>query len=158
VERSAEALLGVCFSWVFFFFSKTRAREGETLVEAVDVDCGGGQGLLERSGFRSPFFLAHSPPTYPLIYKTLRLDENLTVRGAVETIAETLHLPEAGASIGLFIPAETLWLDNEKTLADYPTLADADEIEYKDRQAGNAGGNGGGGGGGGGGEGCCVLL
>merc|ERR1711916_155527 len=84
------------------------------------------------------------PPTYPLIYKTLRLDENLTVRGAVETIAETLHLPEAGASIGLFIPAEALWLDNEKTLADYPSLADADEIEYKDRQASGGGGNGGG--------------
>merc|ERR1711991_945965 len=93
-------------------------------------------------------------PTYPLIYKTLRLDENLTVRGAVETIAETLHLPEAGASIGLFIPAEALWLDNEKTLADYPSLADADEIEYKDRQASGGGGNGGGGGG----DGCCTIL
>ncbi len=77
--------------------------------------------------------------------------------GAVETIAETLHLPEAGASIGLFIPAETLWLENDKTLADYPSLADADEIEYKDRQAGNAGG-GVGGGGGGGGDGCCTIL
>jgi hypothetical protein len=60
------------------------------------------------------------PPTYPLIYKTLRLDENLTVRGAVETIAETvssqselklltltmflqLHLPQANAGIGLYI-------------------------------------------------------
>lgn len=91
------------------------------------------------------------PPTYPLIYKTLRLDENLTVRGAVETIAETLHLPEATSDIGLYIPAETLWLENEKTLADYPSLADADEIEYKDKAAS-------GGSGGGGGDGCCVIL
>ena len=83
-------------------------------------------------------------------------------------------MPEAGASIGLFIvsrvsssfffnplspalslqPAEALWLDNEKTLADYPSLADADEIEYKDRQASGGGGNGGGGGG----DGCCTIL
>mmetsp|Transcript_36686 Transcript_36686/g.51156 ORF Transcript_36686/g.51156 Transcript_36686/m.51156 type:complete len:101 (+) Transcript_36686:85-387(+) len=91
------------------------------------------------------------PPTYPLIYKTLRLDENLTCRGAVETIAETLHLPEAAETVGLYIPAEALWLDAEKLLADYPSLADADEIEYKDRAAsGNSGG--------GGGDGCCVIL
>lgn len=93
------------------------------------------------------------PPSYPLIYKTLRLDENLTVRGAVETIAETLHLPEATAAIGLYIPAETLWLENEKTLADYPSLADADEIEYRDKNAAPANA-----GGGGSGDGCCTIL
>ena len=95
------------------------------------------------------------PPTYPLIYKTLRVDQSLTANQAVEYIGEQLNCPVQG-NIGLYIPAESLWLDPEKPLSEYPSLQDAvplhlllstarlpatpltflkEEVEYKDRNA-----------------------
>ena len=87
------------------------------------------------------------PPTYPLIYKTLRLDENLTVKDAIATIAETLHLPANTGNIGLYIPADQEWLEYEKTLTDYPALSDADEVEYKDKSIKESGG-----------DSCCIVA
>ncbi len=58
--------------------SSTLGGEGdEKLTDEADASCG---PIL--AVFLTLFFpTTLSPPTYPLIYKTLRLDENLTVRG-----------------------------------------------------------------------------
>lgn len=63
------------------------------------------------------------PPTYPLIYKTLRIDANLTVHEAVLFIAQTLNIP-AENNIGLYLPDEKRWLDDNATLASYESLQD----------------------------------
>ena len=96
------------------------------------------------------------PPTYPLIYKTLRVDSELSVEEAITFIGETLHVP-AGENIGLYIPQTKQWLDSETPLKEYPILEDAvstrfffnfdqlsfltfflflqEEIEFKDKNA-----------------------
>merc|ERR1712137_304738 len=74
------------------------------------------------------------PPTYPLIYKTLRVDSELSVEEAIQFIGETLHVP-AGENIGLYLPAEKQWLDAGTPLKEYPVLEDVEEIEFKDRNA-----------------------
>lgn len=63
------------------------------------------------------------PPTYPLIYKTLRVDSELSVEEAIQFIGETLHVP-AGENIGLYLPAEKQWLDAGTALKEYPVLED----------------------------------
>ena len=63
------------------------------------------------------------PPTYPLIYKTLRIDANLTVAEAVKFIAETLNIP-AENQIGLYLPDEKRWLDDNTPLSAYDSLQD----------------------------------
>lgn len=72
------------------------------------------------------------PPTYPLIYKTLRIDKNFTVDQAIEYISETLHVA-AGENIGLYLPQDKEWLDNETQLKEYPQLEDVEEVEFKDK-------------------------
>eukprot|EP01103_Thecamoeba_quadrilineata_P003976 TRINITY_DN13707_c0_g1_i1.p1 TRINITY_DN13707_c0_g1~~TRINITY_DN13707_c0_g1_i1.p1 ORF type:complete len:103 (+),score=7.85 TRINITY_DN13707_c0_g1_i1:36-344(+) len=72
------------------------------------------------------------PPTYPLIYKTLRIDSNLTVAQAIRFIAESLNVA-AGDNIGLYLPQEKLWLEHNSPLSSYPQLQDAEEIEFKDK-------------------------
>eukprot|EP01114_Cavostelium_apophysatum_P017548 TRINITY_DN5243_c0_g1_i1.p1 TRINITY_DN5243_c0_g1~~TRINITY_DN5243_c0_g1_i1.p1 ORF type:complete len:106 (-),score=11.51 TRINITY_DN5243_c0_g1_i1:479-796(-) len=72
------------------------------------------------------------PPTYPLIYKTLRIDANLTVLEAVHFIAETLNIPSE-ANIGLYLPDEKRWLDDDTPLSTYDSLQDVEHIEYKSR-------------------------
>jgi len=93
------------------------------------------------------------PPTYPLIYKTLRIDSNLTVVQSISYISETLNV-NAGANIGLYLPQEKRWLDDNAPLSSYPQLQDAEEIEFKDKTApaadiGKPSG--------GGGDACCVI-
>mmetsp|Transcript_28960 Transcript_28960/g.49476 ORF Transcript_28960/g.49476 Transcript_28960/m.49476 type:complete len:104 (-) Transcript_28960:159-470(-) len=72
------------------------------------------------------------PPTYPLIYKTLRVDSELSVAEAITFIGETLHVP-AEDNIGLYLPAEKQWLDADTPLKEYPVLEDVEEIEFKDK-------------------------
>mmetsp|Transcript_130886 Transcript_130886/g.195024 ORF Transcript_130886/g.195024 Transcript_130886/m.195024 type:complete len:105 (+) Transcript_130886:64-378(+) len=74
------------------------------------------------------------PPTYPLIYKTLRVDSELTVAEAIVFIGETLHVP-AEDNIGLYLPNDKQWLDAETPLKEYPVLEDVEEIEFKDKNA-----------------------
>ncbi|KAL7714689.1 FERM domain-containing protein [Entamoeba marina] len=58
------------------------------------------------------------PKTYPVIYKTLRVDGELTVTASIEFIAEALHMPpEEG--IGLYLPTAKKWLDDNTQLANY---------------------------------------
>merc|ERR1711974_108385 len=77
------------------------------------------------------------PPTYPLIYKTLRIDENFPTRQAISYIAETLNLVNLNTStIGIYLPKEKYWLEDDRVLTEYPALQDCDEIEYRDRNAG----------------------
>jgi len=86
------------------------------------------------------------PPTYPLIYKTLRIDANLTVAEAVAFIAETLNIPHE-SNIGLYLPDEKRWLDDETPLSTYDSLQDVEHIEYKNKtdkgkpSSGSAGGS-----------------
>lgn len=63
------------------------------------------------------------PPTYPLIYKTLRIDANLKVSDAVTFIAHTLNIPSE-ANIGLYLPDEKKWLDDNLPLSSYDSLQD----------------------------------
>ena len=63
------------------------------------------------------------PPTYPLIYKTLRIDKNFTVQQGIDYISETLHVA-AGENIGLYLPQEKQWLDNGTPLKEYSQLED----------------------------------
>jgi len=73
------------------------------------------------------------PPTYPLIYKTLRIDANLTVQEAVSYVAETLNIPKE-TDIGLYLPDEKRWLDDSSTLSSYDSLQDVEHIEYKSKR------------------------
>jgi len=72
------------------------------------------------------------PPTYPLIYKTLRIDANLTVKEAVAFISETLNIPSE-TNIGLYFPDEKRWLDDNAPLSSYDSLQDVEHIEYKSK-------------------------
>jgi len=83
------------------------------------------------------------PPTYPLIYKTLRIDPKLTVKQAITYIGETLNVA-CGGNIGLFLPLEKRWLDDNTPLSTYDGLQDAEEIEFRDRDAPTGG--------------CCILI
>jgi len=88
------------------------------------------------------------PPTYPLIYKTLRIDANLTVQEAVAFISETLNIPRE-ANIGLYLPDEHRWLDDNTPLSQYDSLQDVEHIEYKSKtDTGKKSGE----------EGCCILV
>jgi hypothetical protein len=63
------------------------------------------------------------PPTYPLIYKTLRIDANLTVAEAVNFISHALNIPSE-KNIGLYLPEERKWLEDDASLAQYDCLQD----------------------------------
>ena len=69
------------------------------------------------------------PPTYPLIYKTLRIDANLTVAEAVKFIAETLNI-QSESNIGLYLPDEKRWLDDNTPLSTYSSLQDVVNIFF----------------------------
>eukprot|EP00727_Mastigamoeba_balamuthi_P004851 m51a1_g14364 hypothetical protein (103) ;mRNA; f:228373-228681 len=76
------------------------------------------------------------PPTYPLIYKTVRVDGSMLVRDAVLFIAESLRVNYGGSSIGLYVPEHRLWLDDARRLSSYPQLLeDLEYVEYRDRNA-----------------------
>ena len=71
------------------------------------------------------------PQTYPVIYKTLRVDGELSVKAAIEFIAEALHMPPED-NIGLYLPTAKKWLDNETQLAEFQDeIAEEDNVEYK---------------------------
>eukprot|EP01130_Rhizamoeba_saxonica_P005278 TRINITY_DN2120_c0_g1_i1.p1 TRINITY_DN2120_c0_g1~~TRINITY_DN2120_c0_g1_i1.p1 ORF type:complete len:103 (-),score=32.34 TRINITY_DN2120_c0_g1_i1:109-417(-) len=75
------------------------------------------------------------PPTYPLIYKTLRVDANLTVKEAVLYIAETVNVTSLlKGEEGLYDENEG-WLPVDTPLADFEQLQDAEYIEFKDPTA-----------------------
>jgi len=94
------------------------------------------------------------PPTYPLIYKTLRIDSKLTTAEAIQFISETLNVAVQG-NVGLYIPQERLWLDQNTPLSQYAQLQEVEEVEFRDRDAPPDGPKGGAGGGKGG---CCILF
>jgi hypothetical protein len=71
------------------------------------------------------------PVTYPLIYKTLRVDANFTVKEAVKFIAETVNV--SGLLVGtegLYVPDEAQWLDDNTILSTYKTLQEAVFIHH----------------------------
>jgi len=67
-----------------------------------------------------------------LFYKTLRIDANLTVNDAVKFISETLNIPTE-KNIGLYLPDERRWLDDNTPLSTYESLQDVEHIEYKSK-------------------------
>jgi len=75
------------------------------------------------------------PLSYPVIYKTLRIDSNLTVRQAIQFVNETLRVDVPTDSIGLYIPRDKRYLDDNERLSAFPELQQVDEIEFKDRTA-----------------------
>ena len=76
------------------------------------------------------------PPTYPLIYKTLRVDAQFTVNEAVKYIAQTVNVSQLLVGTeGLFVPDEKRWLEDDKPLKEFPSLQDVEHIEFKDKNA-----------------------
>jgi hypothetical protein len=94
------------------------------------------------------------PPTYPLIYKTLRIDSKLTANEAIQFISETLNVAIQG-NVGLYIPQEHMWLDPNTPLSQYDTLHEVEEVEFRDRDQPDGGKKQAASGGGGG---CCVMM
>eukprot|EP01095_Lingulamoeba_sp_RSL-Kostka_P017250 TRINITY_DN8856_c3_g1_i1.p1 TRINITY_DN8856_c3_g1~~TRINITY_DN8856_c3_g1_i1.p1 ORF type:complete len:105 (+),score=26.96 TRINITY_DN8856_c3_g1_i1:266-580(+) len=78
------------------------------------------------------------PPTYPLIYKTVRIDGKLTGNEAVEYIAETLHVP-AGEEMGLYLAHENQWVEANAPINTSDLLQaysdDNEEVEFRDKNA-----------------------
>ncbi|ELP85272.1 hypothetical protein EIN_084640 [Entamoeba invadens IP1] len=73
------------------------------------------------------------PKTYPVIYKTLRVDGELSVKGSIEFIAEALHMPP-DEGIGLYLPNAKTWLDDTAPLANFQeVIGEEDNVEYKFR-------------------------
>lgn len=69
------------------------------------------------------------PPTYPLIYKTLRVDAKFTSKEAVRFIADTVNVTSLlQGSEGLYIPDEKRWLDDATPLTAYDSLQDVVRI------------------------------
>jgi hypothetical protein len=65
------------------------------------------------------------PPTYPLIYKTLRVDAKFTTKEAVKFIAETVNVSSLLVGTeGLYIPDEKRWLDDSTPLSQFDSLQD----------------------------------
>lgn len=65
------------------------------------------------------------PMTYPLIYKTLRVDANFTTAEAVKFIAETVNVTSLlRGTEGLYVPDEKKWLDDNTPLSQYDSLQD----------------------------------
>ena len=61
------------------------------------------------------------PETFPVIYKTVRLESHITVHDALLIIAEAAHMSyEDGYTI--YIPDVKLFLDETKPLNEYPQL------------------------------------
>lgn len=89
------------------------------------------------------------PPTYPLIYKTLRIDANLTVGEAVAFVSETLNIPKEDG-MGFYLPDEKKWLEVDMPLSTYDSLQDVEHIEYKNQndKPEKAGGE----------DGCCTIV
>jgi len=87
------------------------------------------------------------PPTYPLIYKTLRVDRNLTVAESVGYIAQTVNVP-ASPNFGLYVPSQKRWLSDGDQLANFGYLENEDYIEYKDKLDKGSNDSGG----------CCTIL
>ena len=70
------------------------------------------------------------PMTYPLIYKTLRVDANYTADEAVRFIAETVNVQSLlNGNEGLYVPDEKRWLDKDKPLSSYESLQDVVRTE-----------------------------
>jgi len=69
------------------------------------------------------------PPTYPLIYKTLRIDSKLTTAEAIQFISETLNVAVQG-NVGLYIPQERLWLDQNTPLSQYAQLQEVVRLPF----------------------------
>jgi len=75
------------------------------------------------------------PQTYPVIYKTLRLDAHLTVRQAINYVNETLRVDAGTTDIGLYLPHQKRWLDDDQPLSsEADTLQEAEEVEFKDKR------------------------
>lgn len=117
------------------------------------------------------------PQSYPVIYKTLRIDSNLTVRQAIASVNETLRV-EVKGDIGLYLPQEKRWLADDQPLSSFESLQEAvramsffhqsghqkvthlqEEVEFREKNAkpDPPKGSSGGGGSNSDSETCCVI-
>jgi hypothetical protein len=88
------------------------------------------------------------PETYPIIYKNMRINGNLTVPAAIEYIANELSVP-GGPQFGFYLPEARIWVPNDIPLIQFEELQTAEEVEFKDRYAVDPHGQQ---------NGCCILL
>jgi uncharacterized protein YjcR len=115
------------------------------------------------------------PQSYPVIYKTLRIDSNLTVQQAIASVNETLRVDVKG-DIGLYLPQEKRWLADDQPLSSFESLQDAvrfilswmlskplfraqEEVEFREKNAkpDPPKSSSGGGGSASDSDGCCVI-
>eukprot|EP01105_Mastigella_eilhardi_P013525 TRINITY_DN3084_c0_g1_i1.p1 TRINITY_DN3084_c0_g1~~TRINITY_DN3084_c0_g1_i1.p1 ORF type:complete len:528 (-),score=174.21 TRINITY_DN3084_c0_g1_i1:54-1616(-) len=72
-----------------------------------------------------------------VLFAAVALDSSITVAEAIEQIAIKHGFPDYTESVGLFDSGQGVWLDDEKTLADYYPENDifVEHIEFKKRAA-----------------------
>eukprot|EP01120_Amphizonella_sp_Union-15-10_P009894 TRINITY_DN3847_c0_g1_i4.p1 TRINITY_DN3847_c0_g1~~TRINITY_DN3847_c0_g1_i4.p1 ORF type:complete len:105 (+),score=11.18 TRINITY_DN3847_c0_g1_i4:66-380(+) len=65
------------------------------------------------------------PTTYPVIYKTLKVNSHLSVKQAVKFIATCANVQNLLLGTeGLYISDEDRWLDDDKPLSVYESIQD----------------------------------
>ncbi|MDP2434676.1 MAG: hypothetical protein Q8P67_02935 [archaeon] len=88
------------------------------------------------------------PETYPIIYKNMRINGNLTVPQAIDYIANELSVP-GGPNFGFFLPETRTWVPDDIPLIQFEELQTAEEVEFKDRYAVDPAAATGG---------CCIII
>mmetsp|Transcript_16837 Transcript_16837/g.18738 ORF Transcript_16837/g.18738 Transcript_16837/m.18738 type:complete len:109 (+) Transcript_16837:151-477(+) len=74
------------------------------------------------------------PETWPLIYKTLRIEDSMSTKDAIAHIAETVNCSQLLEDThGLFMPEENVWLEFDTPISDYPQLQECEHVEFKDK-------------------------
>jgi len=72
------------------------------------------------------------PNTFPVIYKTLRVDCNLTTLEAIEFMCNSINVPFSQDYV-LYNPEEKRHLDGSTPLSEYEGLQEAEHIELQER-------------------------
>jgi hypothetical protein len=87
------------------------------------------------------------PETYPIIYKNMRINGNLTVPAAIEYISAELSVP-GGENFGFYLPDRGEWLPEDRPLIEFQEIQEVEEVEFKDKFAVDPQGGGG----------CCIIM
>ncbi|EGC29115.1 hypothetical protein DICPUDRAFT_93203 [Dictyostelium purpureum] len=74
------------------------------------------------------------PSDYPVIYKTIRLDNSLTVQEAILAIGEAINVTPS-SDLGLFLPDEAKCLADTSLLSSYEQFQNASYIELKSKKS-----------------------
>ncbi|EAL63132.1 hypothetical protein DDB_G0288615 [Dictyostelium discoideum AX4] len=74
------------------------------------------------------------PSDYPVIYKTIRLDNSLTVQEAILAIGQAINVTPA-SDLGLYLPDDPKHLTDTELLSSFESFSDAQYIELKSKKS-----------------------